>query len=341
MAILAFMTALVAALPQWDFDSQDAPQAWAPNGHLANVSVHDGIVSADATDWDPSFGCRSFEFAATPWQYVHIRIKANRPGACDLFWSGELEGQYGGLTELKKQRFQLAGAGEWEDVVLFPFWQREGAIRQFRLDLFANAHFDIDFVRVGEWGDGSNGRHKTFVATDFKRIEGAPISWANRLDLAATTAAFATILATSEVGGETANLCWSSSERVGMQRAAVPLRAGEHIYNVPLRDSADWCGTISALGLELPAGVEVSQLSLGAAPGGGTDVALTYLGFENGLNRAGRPCRILARFKNFGGAVAPAFAAALLLPPGLAFDGSERAQPVRELKFGESADAAW
>lgn len=340
---ITVMAALIVALPQWEFDAPDTLQAWVPNGHLANVSVHDDVVSADATDWDPFFVCRNAEFQATPWQYVYIRMKTDRPGACDLFWSGSLEGQYGGLTELKKLRFPLAGTGEWEEIVLFPFWQQEGTIRQFRLDLFANAHFDIDFLRVSEWGDAANLRQTSFDSADLAqtRIEHSSIAWTNRLDLAANTAAYATFVAASERRDDAANLCWGSSERVGMQRAAIPLRTGAHTYNVPLGPNEGWRGTISALGLELPAGVQVSRVSLGSEPGGDADVAVTYLGFENGVDRAGRPCRVLARFANFGGATVSGFTAELSLPHGLTLSGGENKQLAGDLKFNETADVVW
>ncbi|NUM56304.1 MAG: glycoside hydrolase family 99-like domain-containing protein [Candidatus Hydrogenedentes bacterium] len=343
MVNLALLLLPVAAFPQWEFDSPGALQTWVPNAHLANVAVRDGVVCADTTDWDPFFTCRSVEFAATPWEYVHIRMKASRAGVCDLFWSGTLEGQYGGLTEQKKLRFAVAGTGDWEDVVLFPFWQREGTIRQFRLDVFANAHFEIDFVRILEWGNAANLQQTTFESGELlqNRIERSPVLWTNRLDLPASSAKFATLVVNTERSGDAANVCWGTSERVGMQRAAVPLRQGEHIYNIPISENDGWCGTIAALGLELPAGARVLNVALGNEPGGEADVAITYLGFENGVNRAERPCRVLARFKNFGGAAARGFTAELSLPEGLTLSTGETTQAVGDLPYNETADVVW
>jgi hypothetical protein len=342
MISLSVLAALIATLPQWEFDAPDALQSWVPNAHLANVAMRDGVVSADTSDWDPFFSCRAVDFPATPWQYVHIRMKSDRPGACDLFWSGSLEGQYGGLTELKKERFAIPGAGAWEDVVLFPFWEREGNIRQFRLDLFANAHFEIDFIRIGEWGDDSATSKTTFDSNDFsKRIVEQPIAWSNRLNLTAADASFATLAIDSKRDDDAVNLCWASSEFTGMQRAGVSLRKGAHIYNVPLSKNESWKGTIAALGLELPDGAQLSTLSLANAPGGEADLALTYLGFENGVNRAGRPCHVLARFKNFGGATVTGAIAEVKLPDGNALHEGDAAQQIRELAFDESTDVFW
>ncbi|MCC6155304.1 MAG: glycoside hydrolase family 99-like domain-containing protein, partial [Candidatus Hydrogenedentes bacterium] len=342
MTSIIVLTTLLAALPQWEFDSPDALQTWIPNAHLANVAVRDGIVSADTSDWDPFFSCRAVEFATTPWQYVHIRMKADRPGACDLFWSGSLEGQYGGLTEQKKERFAIAGNGGWEDVVLFPFWQREGSIRQFRLDLFANAHFEIDYIRIGEWGDDAASGKTTFGSEDFqKQIAEQPIAWSNRLDIAAASTSFVTLAIDSKREEEAANLCWASSEFTGMQRAAVPLRKGAHTYNVALAKNESWKGSIAALGLELPDGVQLSTLSLANAPGGKADLALTYFGFENGGNRAGRPSRVLARFKNFGGATATGAIAEMKLPEGIALLEGAAKQQIRDLAYDESTDTFW
>lgn len=337
------LAALAAVLPQWEFDSTDALREWVPNAHLADVAVRDGVLSGRTTDWDPFFSCRTVEIPATLWQFVHIRLKSDRPGACDFFWSGAIDGEYGGLTEAKKQRIPAAGTGDWEETVLFPFWQQDGVIRQFRFDLFANAHFDIDFIRVGEWGDASNLQQTQWDADDFaaQRIEHSPIAWTNRIELPADSYAYATLVLASERDGGVTNLCWGSSARTGMQRASIPLRAGVHTYNVRLAANDAWRGTIAALGLELPGGATVSRLSLGAAPGGDADVAVTYLGFENGVNRAQRPCRVLARFRNFGGATATDSVAQVSLPTGLALVDSEPNMPMGDLKFDDTVDVTW
>jgi len=40
-------------LQQWEFESDSDLHQWVPNSHLSNVVVKDGILRADAADWDP------------------------------------------------------------------------------------------------------------------------------------------------------------------------------------------------------------------------------------------------------------------------------------------------
>jgi len=124
--VLVFVSVSAASgeLPRWEFESDSDLHQWAPNSHLSNVAIKDGILRADATDWDPFFLCRNVTIAAKPYQYVAIRLKADRPGIAELFWSGELEGQYGGLTEKKKVRFSVKGEDLWQEIVIFPFPQQ-------------------------------------------------------------------------------------------------------------------------------------------------------------------------------------------------------------------------
>ena len=151
-AILLSFSSAFADLPQWDFEHDTVLRQWVPNAHLSDVVIEGGKLKARAVDGDPFLHCRGIAFQARPWQYVVIRMRADRPGIGELFWSGELEGQYGGLTEKKKVRFSIDGQNHWQEIVLFPFWHAEGTIRQLRLDMFDGARFEIDWIRLCEWG---------------------------------------------------------------------------------------------------------------------------------------------------------------------------------------------
>jgi hypothetical protein len=156
LLILATVLPGLGDLPQWEFESNSELHQWVPNSHMSSVVIKDGLLRAETTGWDPFILCRNVTIEAKPYQYVVLRLKADRPGIGELFWTGELEGQYGGLTEKKKVRFSVRGEDSWQEIAVFPFWHAEGAIRQLRLDLYERAHFEFDWVRVQEWsGDRS------------------------------------------------------------------------------------------------------------------------------------------------------------------------------------------
>jgi hypothetical protein len=93
--LTGLLLSAITLLPAWEFDTPKDLDLWVPNGHIANISLNDGVIQGQTTNWDPFFLCRQMEFPATPWQYVLVRIKANKPGNWELFWSKDLEGQYG------------------------------------------------------------------------------------------------------------------------------------------------------------------------------------------------------------------------------------------------------
>ena len=152
-----------AELPAWEFQTAADLSAWVPNAQLSNVEVKDGAVHAEAIDWDPFFHNRSVTIPAAPWQYVLLRIKADRPGLGELFWSGQLEGQYGGLSQSKSIGFSVRDTKDWQKIAVFPFWHTEGTIRQLRLDLYNEGRFEIDRIAILEKG---------IIVKDLKTTEG-------------------------------------------------------------------------------------------------------------------------------------------------------------------------
>ena len=130
----------VGASVEWEF-AGDAPGDWAPNAYLEEVSVAEGVLGARAAGWDPFFLNRNLDIEATPWQCVEVRLRASAPGRGELFWSGSLEGENGGLSQARSTSFRVRGGDAWQTVRMLPFWHRDGRIRQLRLDLYDGAAF--------------------------------------------------------------------------------------------------------------------------------------------------------------------------------------------------------
>lgn len=293
----------------WEFDSERDLTVWRPNADLRDVTTANGIVSARTVGSDPFFHCRSMAVEAKPGQYVVIRLRADQEGIGELFWSGLLEGQYGGLTEAKKLRFSVAGDDQWQEIVLFPFWHTEGTIRQLRFDLYDGARFEIDSIRILErrgnqppsgvcaWdlsGDVSGWRIHPSAAEYF----------APGVEIDASNKPWVTAELTSDK--ETvAAILWARSDAAGLQSEEFPLRGDgkPHCYNLHLAENPAWRGRIIAFGIRLPqeANARLNRIGIGAEPSGPGEIAVGYFGFEGGVNRAGRPCKLLAQVMNAGG----------------------------------------
>lgn len=313
------------ALAEWEFESQQDLHAWQPNAHLDKLTIRDGALHARAIDWDPFLLCRGISFEARPQQYVIVRMRAGRGGIGELFWSGQLEGPYGGLTEAKKLRFGVAGAYQWQEIVLFPMWHTERAIRQLRLDLYENSDFEIDWIRIREWGrsEPSHGLPIWDLGGDTSAWQVHPsaselFAPAAELDVSGKT--WVTVELASDRDGLAAVL-WACEGAPGLQTEEFPVRGDgrSHIYNVPMADVRAWRGRIVAFGIRSPqdATIRPARIQIADGPSGPGELAVAYFGFENGVNRAGRPCRLLAQVINLGGGGQGIRQVHLRIPEGL------------------------
>ena len=350
VAVAALIVSMGATeLKAWTFD-QDT-QGWNPNAHLANTAVHDGILSTDAVDWDPFLVCSGIEIPAKPWQYVVVTLKANAPGRGELFWTGETSGTFSGFSQEKSTAFQVDGDNVLHDVVIFPFWQTEGTIRQLRLDLYDRAHFEIDAIRVMEWGDGAAPLTDTFSWT----FDGDLSAWrvcpetrqlfSPPLHLPASSKGWVAVELQCDRKA-TASILWSSANGRGLQSMNFELQqsAAPRMYNIEIEGNPQWEDGLAVLGLELPAQgspIAVKSIAIGDRPAGPPDIQVTYLGFENAINRTDATCNVIACVINKGGERAAGLTAYLALPPDVRFDGSAIEQQVDGLDFGQSHTFTW
>ena len=336
-------------LPRWEFESGSDLHQWTPNSHLSNVAINNGILRADTTDWDPFFLCRNVTIAAKPYQYVVLRLRANRAGIGELFWSGELAGQYGGLTEKKKVRFLVKGEDLWQEIVVFPFWHTEGVIRQLRLDLYEGARFEIDWVRVQEWG-GSGPPSGVCVwgfGGDTSRWQidpEAPELFAPPVRIDVSDKAWITVQLESD-REDVASILWACEDMPGLQSEEFAVKGDGklHSYNLQMAGNSTWRGDIIAFGIRLPqeGKVRLESVRVGNEPSGPGELEVSYFGFENGINRAGRPCRLLAQVANRGGAAQGIREVHLILPKDLQLVSEPDRLWHQGLEHGEFAQFVW
>ncbi|RPJ32059.1 MAG: hypothetical protein EHM35_11860, partial [Planctomycetaceae bacterium] len=331
------------------FDSEQDVQVWRPNAHLANVTTTNGVVRARAVDSDPFLLCRDVTVNATPHQYVVIRMKASRPGIAELFWSGRLEGQYGGLTEAKKLRFSVQGESRWQEIVLFPFWHMEGTIRQFRLDLYEGADFEIDWIRVSQWGGG-----KIESSTGSWSFDGDASKWqihpaaselfAPPMELDVSDKKWVSI----ELAGDrdaVASILWAGADLPGLQSEEFPIRGDGkvHMYNLRMDNPRTWQHKLLAFGIRLPEDTKIrlQRIQIGSDPAGAGELEVSYFGFENGVNRAGRPCRLLAQVVSSGGTTNGIRQVQLHAPEGLKIISEPEKMGHPGIEHGKVARFLW
>jgi hypothetical protein len=312
-----FLTSMCAALicgygalPVWEFDTEADKNAWQPNVHIADVHLENGTLCGKTVDWDPMFFSPILEMPATPWQYVLLRIKVDHPGTGQLFWTGETEGKYGGISEQKVTNFTVGDSADFQEIAILPGWHREGTIRKLRLDLYNGINFAIDSIAVLDWGSG--------LVPDATKTAWSAEEMAQWPEIKGDTARFSPPLAVNvgelswaavEVespGAAHGEFLWMVDSSQGIQSESFDIRPGKRVYNIELGGHPCWKGLVQAAGLRLSTPeAKVGSLKLADLPAGGADPLASYFGFENGVNRAEQPCSVLVQITNQGGEKAP------------------------------------
>src|SRR5690349_14899965 len=138
-------------LAEWTFNRPGDLRGWQPNAHLTNVVVANGAVSCRAIGPDPIFEFIPLvNFKASPRQIVEIRLRADRDGTAELFWSNTSTGIYGGFAQEKSTRFNVRGDKAWHTYRLLPCWQQEAKIVRLRFDVYDATRFEWASLRIVE-----------------------------------------------------------------------------------------------------------------------------------------------------------------------------------------------
>ncbi len=358
-------------LAHWTFDRPGDLQGWQPNGDLSNVVVTNGALSCRAVGPDPILELRPLlNLPASPWQAVEIRLKADRDGTAELFWSNTSAGRYGGFTQEKTTRFNVRGDGAWHTYALLPFWHREGRIVRLRFDVYDGARFEIASLRVLDLVAKPT---REAAAFDFKRgadgwqwftpvsdrwLGGAPtggrvtacghgllLSPPVKIDTAPNSYISVRM---SVNAGHHATLFFATDQSNGLQQHAFPLQVDghDHTYNLDMLQAPGWRGTVLALGLQpsndTNAVAIISRLKAGNEPEGPPQLAVVSFAIGQALPRVGLPVTINAVLSNRGAAVATNLVAEIELPPGLRLgQGSKATQEIPRLGFDEEKALAW
>ncbi len=300
---LALLVVAAGQLPAWDFSGAES-SVWEANGHIETMGQDAEGLHVRGTGWDPFFSCRTMDFQATPWQYVVITVQATKSGRGELFWSGTLEGELGGLNQLKSTGFEVVGDKVLREVTLFPGWQGEGRIRQMRLDFYGDSEFVVKSVAVKTWAgaDAAGSTRQSWKLEEWFHVEGTGYWWAPPLNLSVDDAPYVSVSASG--GNATAVFYWGTANS-GMQREEFSISAdGPPVYDLDVGSYPSWTTPVVLMGIELPSDskARVTDVSVTTTPQAPAWLEVSYFGFDNGVNRPGRVERLRAHVVNRGGA---------------------------------------
>ncbi len=129
----------------------------------------------------------------------------------------------------------------------------------------------------------------------------------------------------------------------GLTLSTFPLIAdgAMHSYVVRAADLENWSGRLLAVGL-LPSDesctADLDFLRVAAEPEAPPEIAVTNFYTDDALNRAGRPCRVIASVRNTGGP-GKDLAVRLAVPAGVKAANAER--KIATIAWGEQQDLMW
>ena len=93
--------------------------------------VEDGALQGRSVDWDPILLGPVFELETSPTQVLEVRMRCERTGQAELFWTETLDGKYGGFSQEKYTAFSVAGGDEFRDYRVYPFWHAKKKVIRF------------------------------------------------------------------------------------------------------------------------------------------------------------------------------------------------------------------
>jgi len=357
----------------WEFNTPGELDGWQPNTHLTGTAVANGLLHTTAINWDPFLTSRVFEIPATSRQCIEMRIKASRAGRGEIYYSNTLETQHGGFTGGKSVKFEVAGTGEWETVRVYPYWQSEKKIIVLRLDMYDATDFDLDYLRITEIpGEAARKDAWTFGEdTEGWKVDGkgCRLSWhdgAIRVRMLGAQGRISTPPLEVDIAdrywvqvrmnvskvdtprGRCHGRLWFATEHTkGLAHTDFVVKADgrERIYNVDMTRFGSWKGKLLHLALapvvQEGATAEIQELRLADDPGGPPVIEVNYLGFGDAVNRAGKPCRIVAAVTNSGGDEAKGVRATLQLPQGVALADLPKTQAFEPIELLCHAQVSW
>lgn len=354
---------------EWLFDKDGDFAGWAANGHIRDAHVSHGVLSGRVVGGDPILEYQPLlHISASPWQMIEIRLKADRDGLAQVFWSNTREGRYSGFSGDKTTDFNVVGDGEWHAYRLLPFWHKEGKIVRLRLDLADGMQFWVDSIRIVEmempepvkaldfdFGRGPDGWQPigsaqlcTNNGTMVLRMQKpADFLLSPPINFDALENSFVAVRM-STAAGRYGRIFFATDKSHGLHWLDFPITGDgrQRIYNVDMLEAKEWDGRVLALGLRptdaLESQATVRSIRIACEPQGPPRLSLQVFALDDAAPRVGVPARISAVVYNAGGATASNVQFQLSLPAGLRLlETNAQTTPLRRLGVDEETTASW
>ncbi len=351
---LAFVPGILCAaepkvVQEWSFTQDGQFLGWTAGGHIQQARVEGGALRGTSVDWDPILLGPVFEIETSPTQFLEVRMRCERTGQAELFWTETLEGKYGGFSPLKYSSFSVVGGDEFRDYRVYPFWHAKKKVVRLRLDMPPDGEFVIQSIRILDTGETAATSQTVWAAPgalaswrsmqqtgpiethqaqlEFQAKGNRPILLSPMLQLDGQKRPIVAVrMAVS--AGSLGRIYAVNQTQLGWEDLTFPLKPdGEmHTYNVDMGGLRRWQGEVILVGLQPTdtpeAKVTIESIEIANDIRGPVELEIDYFGKSEGVNRVGKPATVICTVRNFGGKLAKGVEARLEVPSGVEVVGS-------------------
>lgn len=322
---------------------------WKSNQAISDLKILNNYLTGKCAGDDPQIYSPIFDIKANNRQIIEIKMKSDRDGLAQVFWSGTLEEPYGGFRPHKRNDFYVKGDNKFHIYRLLPFWGGEEKIIHLRLDPPDGANFAIEYIKIKELRPLEKGKWVVYRGLEIKKVS------ENSLKFRIIEDESAILLPLPDFEGSKSPLL-SFSLKV---RTPMPNCYGEivyqegnerrsyvfdliadgkpHYYNI----FPGWLRSVTSPTLYLrhcQGDGEISDVEVGTEPKG-EELQITYFGVD-GIARAGKPFTILLQLKNIG-AYLKDVKVELQLPKEIKLLEGTFTQMIKDVAFGETEFIKW
>ncbi len=300
-------------------------------------------------------------------QRIELRLKSGVAGDVQVFWAPDHEGPFGGFEPSEAINIRVMGDGQWHEYGAWTWWDGAPQVIQLRVDPVAGRYeFGLEWVRLLEpatpitpspsidWDFTNPTEAALWTAAEglessSQGPEGLKLTSSAQLSLITACLAPGTqtgsyvLIEAATTGGPEIELDLTSTGE-GRQTLLYPWPADGRLYTACLPITIR--GDLRSVGVRPPRGTGstflLKRLAFVNEPAGQTSPRMLYFGKDSGVNRVGRPAKIVCNLANFG--AEPAGQVRLVLQPGLGVRLAEGEQALREagvIGYANRAEASW
>ncbi|MGC9004199.1 MAG: glycoside hydrolase family 99-like domain-containing protein [bacterium] len=282
---------------------------WRANQSIGNLRLENKYLTGKCIGNDPQIYSPLFEIKANNRQVIELKMKSDRDGVAQLFWSGTLEEPYGGFRPQKVNDFYVKGDNLFHIYRLLPFWGGEGKIIHLRLDPPDGAQFQIEYIKIKEIQPLEKGQWLVYGGMEIRRASEKSIAFRITSDEASISlpippfngAKTPLISFSLKVKSNNPTCYGEIVYQEGNERRSFAFDlitdGNPHFYNL----FPGWFGEVSSLMLSLrncSGEAELNEPQIGREPLG-EELQIKYFGVD-GIARAGRPFPLLLQIENKG-----------------------------------------